>query len=86
MSSLIVHAKRHPVNRRHRKFDRFKNPTPNEIPSLWAELSTLASLTTPERAVGAHLRRSQLLDSVPTWQLTSLLDQLTRPESEEVAI
>lgn len=76
MSTINVPHRSTKVKARRKKFDRLVTPSPEEIPSLWAELSALASIVPPNEAGGVHRLRSRLLDGVPPWQLPAFLDSL----------
>lgn len=70
--SRTTHQVKNPV-----KFNKYENPAPESISSLWAELSTLATFVPAGEAGGVHRLRSRLLDGVESWRLPEVLDQLS---------
>ena len=59
-----------------RNFDRYANVTPEDIPGLWRELTTLASLVPSGQVAGIHRLRTRLLVLIPKWRLPDVLDAL----------
>lgn len=59
-----------------RKFDRFANPSPAEIPDLWRESVAVESLAPDGLRGGLARARTRLLDAVPAWRLPEFLDGL----------
>ena len=75
MANISLHHTIPPVKKR-RRFDRFVDPEPTEIPDLWYELSAHESLA-PDRLRGGLARaRTALLSAVPSWKLPEILESL----------
>jgi hypothetical protein len=76
MSIFSVPHKERQVNWRYRKFARFTNTEPAEIPTLWQQSLVTESLAPESLRGGIARARTRLLAAVPSWRIPEVLDRL----------
>ncbi len=77
MSSVTLPRTTRFVNGCRRKMDKYRDPDPIVIPSLWAELCCLADIAPEGEQGGIHRLRTQLLSGIPQWDLPRYLNTLS---------